>query len=80
MPQYLLGHGSWIYVEDANEEALELTNRDFLAWEQATSYILYCLTSCVHDQMVSYIKDAKSPNDAWGNLKKIVINIKIWPQ
>ena len=34
------------------------------------SHILYCLVSCVHD-LLGYIREAKTPKEAWGNLKKI---------
>ena len=49
MHDYLLGHGYWSYIHGENEVAPELTHKDFLAWEHATSRVLYCLTSCVHD-------------------------------
>ena len=38
-------------------------------WEQAVSHVLYFLASCVHDLMLSYIRKAKTPNEAWENLK-----------
>ena len=66
MHQYLLGHGYWSYVEGANE-----VHKDFLAWEEGESRVLYCLASCVHDQMLGYIKDAKMPKEALENLWKI---------
>ena len=71
MHQYLLGHGYWSYVEGTTEVALELAHKDFLAWEQGASRLLYYLASCVHDQMLGYIKDTKMPKDAWENLRKI---------
>jgi hypothetical protein len=71
MHQYLLGQGYWNYVEGVNEAAREPTHKDFSAWQQAASRVLYCLASCVHDQMLGYIKDAKTPKEAWENLKKI---------
>ena len=40
---------------------------------QATSHVLYCLASCVHDHMLGYIREAKMPKEAWGNLKKIFV-------
>ena len=64
MHQYMLGHGYWSYVDGAND-------RDFLAWEQSASRVLYCFASCVGEQLLSYIRDVKTPKDAWGNLKKI---------
>ena len=47
MHQYLLGHGYWSYVEGANDAAPESTHRDFPAWEQSASRILYCFASSV---------------------------------
>ena len=72
MHQYLLGHGYWSYVEGANVAAPDSAHKDFPVWEQATSKVLYCLASCVHDHMLDYIRDAKTPKEAWENLKKIV--------
>ena len=71
MQQYLLGHGYWSYVEGANDTTPESTHKDFSAWEQAASRVLYCFASCVSDQLLSYIRDAKAPKYAWANLKRI---------
>ena len=71
MHQYLLGHGYWSYVEGANDEAPESTHRDFPVWEQSASRVLYCFASCVGEQLLIYIRDAKTPKGAWENLKKI---------
>ena len=71
MHQYLLGHGYWSYVEGANDTAPESTHRDFPAWEQSASKILYCFASCMGEQLLSYIRDAKTPKGAWENLRKI---------
>ena len=68
---YLLGHGYWSYVEGANEVAPKTTHKDFLAWEQGESKVLYCLVSCMQDHMLSYMRDAKSPKEAWENLRNI---------
>ena len=38
---------------------------------QATSCVLYCLASCVHNHMLGYIRDSKTPKEAWEKLKKI---------
>ena len=35
------------------------------------SKVLYCFASCVNNQALSYIRNAKTLKDAWGNLKKI---------
>ena len=60
-------------VTGANDVTLELTHKDFPAWELAASRVLYCFASCVSDQLLSYIRDAKTPKDAWVNLKKIIV-------
>ena len=46
---------------------------DCPTWEQATHHVLYCLASCVHDHMLDYIREAKTPKDAWENLEKIFV-------
>ena len=71
MHQYLLRHDYWSYVEGANEVPPEPIQRDFPAWEQATSRLLYYFASCVSDLILGYIRDAKRPKEASGNLKKI---------
>ena len=71
MHQYLLGHCYWSYVVGANDTAPESTHRDFPVWEQSASRVLYCFASCVGEQLLSYIRDAKTPKDVLGNLKKI---------
>ena len=66
-------------VQDApiptGKQVLELRRRsecgstgfdtDFPVWEQAASIVLYCLASYVHDQMLRYIRDAKTLKEAW---------------
>ena len=32
---------------------------------------MYFLVTCVHDHMLDYIPKAKTPKEAWENLKKI---------
>mgnify|MGYP002776136822 CR=1 FL=1 len=71
MHHYLLGHGYWSYVEGANDATPDSTHMDFPAWEQSASKVLYCFASSISDQRLSYIRDAKTPKEAWGNLKKI---------
>ena len=46
-------------------------HRDFPAWEQSASRVLYCFASCVGEQLLSYVRDAQTPKGAWENLKKI---------
>ena len=71
MHQYLLGHGYWSYVVGANDTSPESTHRDFPAWEQSASRVMYCFASCVGEQLLSYIRDARMPKAAWENLQKI---------
>ena len=71
MHQNLLGHDYWSYVEGANAIVLDSGHKDFSVWEQGASKVLYCLASYVHDQMLGYIRDAKTSKDASENLKKI---------
>ena len=59
MHQYLLGHGYWSYVDGVNDAAPESTHRDFLAWQQSVSKVLYCFTSYVSVQLLSYIRDVR---------------------
>ena len=47
-------------VEGANEVVQETTHKDFPAWEQGASRVLYCLASYVHDQMLGYISHTKT--------------------
>ena len=75
MHQCMLGHSYLSYVEGVNEVAPEPTHTDFPAREQASSTVLYCLASCVHDQMLDYIWDAKTLKEAWENLKKLFVAI-----
>ena len=71
MDQYLLGHGYQSYIEGVNEVAPEAMHKDFSTWEMAASRVLYSLASCVHDQMLGYIRDAKTLKATWENLEMI---------
>ena len=64
MHQYLIGQGYWSYINGAHE------NQPNPAWEQTVRHVLYYLASCVHDHMLDYIWEAKTPKEAFGNLKK----------
>ena len=64
MHQYLLKHGYWSYVYGANDATPEPTHKDFAAWEQSASRVLYCFASCVDKQLLSYIRDAKTPESS----------------
>ena len=66
MHQYLVGQGYWSYVEGANENQPNPTHADYPTWEQATSHVLYCLASCIHDHLLNYIQEAKTPKEVWG--------------
>ena len=73
MHQYLVGQGYLSYIEGAEENQPNSAHVNHLAWEQATSRVLYCLSSCIHDHMLDYIREAKTPKEAWGRLKKIFV-------
>ena len=62
MHQYLLGHDYWSYIHGENEVVLESTHKDFLAWEQVASIVLYylCILYARSDvESPSECKDAK---------------------
>ena len=71
MHQYLVGQGYWSHIKGAHENKPNPTHVDYPAWEQAANHVLYCLASCVHNHMLGFICKAKTPKEAWGNLKKI---------
>ena len=70
MHQYLVDQGYWSYIEGAYENQPNLAHANYPGWEQAASHALYYLASCVHDHMLGYIREATTPKEAWGNLKK----------
>ena len=72
MNQYLVGQDYWSYITGALENKPEITNGNYLVWEQGASPVMYCLEKYVHDHMLSHIRDAKTPKEARGNLKKII--------
>ena len=59
----LVGQGYWKYKELAQDNEPNPTLADYTAWS--------CLASCVHDHMLGYIREAKTPKEAGSNLKKI---------
>ena len=73
MHQYLVGQGYWSYITRAHENQPNSTHADYPTWEQPASRVLYCLSSCVHDHMLCYIRDSKTPKEAWEKLKKIFV-------
>ena len=74
--QYLVDQGYWGYINDTHENRPDPKNADYSTWEQMASQVMYCLTTCVHDHMLSHIRDAKTPKEAWENLKKIFANTR----
>ena len=74
MHRYLLKHGYWSYVDGANDVVPDATHRDLLASEQVASRVMYCFVSSVSDQLLSHIRDAKTPKEAWTNLKKFFLS------
>ena len=71
MRQYLVSQGYWSYINGALENKPDNTNANYPTWEQGASRVMYCLATCVHDHMLSHIRDAKMPKEAWENLKKM---------
>ena len=65
MTQYLVGQGYWKYINDTQENKPEITNVNYPTWEQGASRLMYCLATCVHDHMLSHIRDANTPKEAW---------------
>ena len=64
MKQYLVSQGNWSYINGAQENKLKITNANYPTWEQGASQVMYCLATCVHDHMLSHIRDAKTPKEA----------------
>ena len=71
MTQYLVRQGYWSYINDTQKNRPGPKNVDYSTWEQTTSRVMYWLATYVHDHMLSHIRDAKTPKEAWENLKKI---------
>ena len=86
MTQYLVGQGYWIYINGVQENKPEITNANYPTWEQGASRVMYCLTTCVHDHMLSHIRDANTPKEAWENLLEIfaannsVRKLQLWQE
>ena len=68
---------SWEYkmhqylVEGAHEDQPVVTAPEYATWEQDEIRVMYFLATCVHDHMLGYIREAKTPKEAWENLRKI---------
>ena len=71
MHQYLVRQGYWSYIKGAHEDQPVVTAPEYATWEQAASRVMYCLATCVHNHMLGYICKAKTPKEAWENLRKI---------
>ena len=71
MHQYLVRQGYWSYIKGAHKDQPGLTAPEYATWEQAASRVMYCLATCVHDHMLDYIREAKTPKEAWNYLRKI---------
>ena len=71
MNQYLVGQGYWGYVNDTLQKKSDITNANYRMWEQGASWVMYWLTTCVHDHMLNHIRDTKTPKEACENLKKM---------
>ena len=71
MNQYLVGQGYWSYITGALENKPEITNAKYPTWEQGASRVMNFLETCVHEHMLSHIRYAKTPKEAWENLKTI---------
>ena len=71
MHQYFVGQGYWSNIEGAQGNRPEPMTPECSKWEQATSRVIYCLMTCVHEHMRGNIHEAKTPKEAWENLRKI---------
>ena len=71
MNQYLVCQRYWSYFNGPQENRPDPKNTDYSTWEQVVSRVMYCLETCVHDHMLSHIRDTKTPEEAWANFKKI---------
>ena len=70
MHQYLVGQGYWSYIIGAHEDQPNATHADYPAWEQGANRVLYYFASCVHDHMLGYIRDSKTPKEAWDRKRR----------
>ena len=71
MHQYLVGKGYWSYIEGVHVDQPVETAPEYATSVQAASRVMYCLATCVHGHILSYIRDAKAQKEAWENLRKI---------
>ena len=70
MHQYLVGQVYWSYIKGAHEYQPDPTTLEYATWEQAANCVMYWLVTCIHDHMLGYIREAKTPKEAWENLRK----------
>ena len=70
MHQYLLEHDYQSYIHGENEVAPKSTHKDFPAWEQTASRVLYCLLQMMLD-------DNRVPVTWWKKLEWHMLASKI---
>ena len=73
MHQYLVDQGYWSYIKRPQENQLGPRTPKYSTWEQVTNRVMYFLATCVHDHMLGYIREAKTPKEVWENLRKIFV-------
>ena len=73
MHQYLVRQGYWSYIKGMHENLPGLMASKYATWEQAASRVMYCFAMCVHEHMLGYIREARTPKEAWENLRKMFV-------
>jgi hypothetical protein len=68
MQQYSVSQGYWVYIAGMLETKLVATNSNLVILEQGASRVMFCLATCVHNHMLSYIHNADSLKATWENL------------
>ena len=71
MHEYLVRQGYWSYIKGAHEDQPVAPAPEYATWEQAASRVMYFLVTCVHDHTLGYIRETKTPKEAWEDLRKI---------
>ena len=65
MHQYLVGQGYWNYIKGAHEDQPVVTAPKYTTWDQVASRLMYFLATCVHDHMLGFVREMKTPKEAW---------------
>ena len=73
---FLMGKGSWEYIEGDHEKVPYLPEEDatpqqikaYKDWMQGSRKVMYWLSISVQDTMIGLIQDAKTPKEAWDAL------------